>query len=102
MKIVLLKISQNSQENTYARVSILTKFQASGNFFKKDTLAKMLSCGFYEIFKNTFFYRIPQVAASDTSPANLLLRCKLSPNSYSRFGQSTLTTLVVILISWRL
>ena len=27
------------------------------NFIKKETLAQMFSCEFYEIFKNTFFYR---------------------------------------------
>ena len=27
----------------------------------------MFSCEFYEIFKNTFFYRMPRVAASDNT-----------------------------------
>ena len=31
---------------------------------KKETLAQVLSYGFYEISKNTFFYRTPLVAAS--------------------------------------
>ena len=34
---VLLEISQNSQENTCARVSFIIKLQA--NFIKKETLA---------------------------------------------------------------
>ena len=33
------------------------------NFIKKETLAQMFSCEFYEIFKNTFFKRTPLVAA---------------------------------------
>ena len=37
--------------------------QAS-NFIKKETLAQMFSCEFCEIFKTTFFYRTPPVAAS--------------------------------------
>ena len=34
-KKLFLEISQNSQENTRAKVSFLIKFQASGNFIKK-------------------------------------------------------------------
>ena len=34
------------------------------NFIKKETLAQVFSCDFCEIFKNTFCYRTPQVAAS--------------------------------------
>ena len=30
----------------------------------KETLAQMFPCEFYEISKNTFFYRTPLVAAS--------------------------------------
>ena len=64
VKNVFLKVSQNSQENTCARVSFLIKLQALGNFIKKGTLAQMISCEFCEIFKNAFFYRTPPVAAS--------------------------------------
>ena len=54
---MLLEISQNSQENACARVSFLT------NFIKKETLARVFSCEFYEISKNTFSYRTPPAAA---------------------------------------
>ena len=54
VKKVLLKISQNSQENTCVRVSFLMKLQAC-NFIKKETLAQMFSCEFREITKNTLF-----------------------------------------------
>ena len=50
MEKVFLEISQNSQENTCARVSFLIKLQAS--------------CEFCEISKNTIFYRTTPVAAS--------------------------------------
>ena len=50
VKNMFLEISQNSQENTCARVSILIKF------IKIDTLAQVLSCEFCEISKNTFSY----------------------------------------------
>ena len=33
------------------------------NFIKKETLAQVFSCEFCEIFKNTFSYRTPPVAA---------------------------------------
>ena len=49
---MFLEISQNSQENTCARVSFLAK---KSNFIKKETLAQVLSCEFCEISKNTFF-----------------------------------------------
>ena len=50
LKKVSLKISQNSQENTCARVSSLIKLQAI-----KGTLAQVFSCEFYDVFKSTFF-----------------------------------------------
>ena len=46
IKKMFLEISQNSQENTCARVC---------SFIKKETLAQMFSCDFSEISKNTFF-----------------------------------------------
>ena len=53
MKEVFLKMLQNSQKNTFARVYFLIKLQASGNFIKKEALAQMSSSEFCEIFKNT-------------------------------------------------
>ena len=34
------------------------------NFIKIETLAKVFPCEFCEIYKNTFYYRTPLVAAS--------------------------------------
>ena len=66
-KKVLLEISQNSQENTCARNSFLIKLQTKGNnFIEKETLKQMFPCEFCEIFKNTFSYRIPPVAAPES------------------------------------
>ena len=65
VKKVFLEISQNSQENTCARVSFLIKLQDSGcNFIEKKTLAQVFSCEFCDISKNTFSYRAPPEAAS--------------------------------------
>ena len=36
----------------------------SATLFKKETLALVLSCKFYETSKNTFSYKTPPVAAS--------------------------------------
>ena len=58
VKKIFLKTSQNSQENTCARVSFFIKFQASAcNFIKKETLVQVFFCEFCEIFKNTFFIK---------------------------------------------
>ena len=39
-------------------------FNKACNFIKKEDLAQVFSCEFYEISKNTFFYRTPLAAAS--------------------------------------
>ena len=54
VKKLFLKISQNSQEITCARVSFLIKLQAPAN-----------SCEFCEVSKNIFFYRTSPLAASN-------------------------------------
>ena len=62
---VLLEISQNSQENTCARVSFLIKLQASAcDFIKKETRAQVFSWKFREISKNTFFTKHLRATAS--------------------------------------
>ena len=68
-----LKVSQNSQENTIARVSFLIKLQAEAwNFIEKETmelykkgiLAEVFYSEFCKIFKNTFFKEHLRVTAS--------------------------------------
>ena len=64
-KKLFWKILQNSPENICARVSFLIKLQASAcNFIKKETLAQVFSCEFYEISRNSFFYRSALVNTS--------------------------------------
>ena len=60
-KDILIKISQNSQENICARFSFLIKLQ----LIKEETLAQVFSYEFWEISKNTFFYRTPPVGVSE-------------------------------------
>ena len=55
-KQVFLKISQNSQGNTFARVSFL---------IQKETLAQVFPCEFGEIFKNICFTEHLWTNASD-------------------------------------
>ena len=56
IKKVFLKISQNSQQNTCAKVSFLIKLQASVcNFIEKEALEQIFPVTFCKIFKNTFF-----------------------------------------------
>ena len=53
----------------------------SCNFIKKETLAQVFYCEFYEISKNTFFHRIALVAASvnfDRILDNLIVRNMLT------------------------
>ena len=65
VKKVFLEISQNSQENTRARVSFLIRLHEEAcNFIKKETLAQVFSCEFCDISKNTSFHRTPLVTAS--------------------------------------
>ena len=53
---VSLELAQNSQENTCVRVFFLIKLQASVcNFIKKETLAQLFSCEFFEICNKTVF-----------------------------------------------
>ena len=80
VKKVLLEISQNSQENSFVRVSFLTKLQ------EKGTLAQVFSSEFCEISKNTFFLRTLPVAASILSPCNffylkIILQILLVPHT---------------------
>ena len=58
IKKAFLKILQNSQENTFTKVSFLIKLQAKAktyNFIKKDTLAVVFYDELCGIIKNTFF-----------------------------------------------
>ena len=49
------------------------------NFIKKETLAQVFSCEFFEISKNTFSYRIPPVAASHLANyINIYILLKIS------------------------
>ena len=60
VKKLFLEISQNSQENTCARVSGLVP----ATLLKMRLLMRLFSCEFCEISKNTFLHKTPLMAAS--------------------------------------
>ena len=87
VKKVFLQISQNSRENTCARVSFLITLQASGcNFIKKEALAQALFIEFCEISKNTVSYKTRLVAASEDNRFRLTnwIKWTVSPNFVNR------------------
>ena len=73
VKKIFLEISQNSRENTCTRDSSFIKLQAACSFIKKEPLAQVFSCQFWEISGNSFFYRTPPVAASEQSCAGNMI-----------------------------
>ena len=60
--VFLERCSQNSQEKTCVRDSILIKLHSSG--CKKKTLAQVFSCEFGKISTNTFFTEHLRTTAS--------------------------------------
>ena len=64
-------IQRSSRPEVFCKKGVLKNF-ANFSFIKKETLAQVFSCEFCEIFKNTFFYLTPPVAASATTDALLL------------------------------
>ena len=61
---MFVEFSQNSQENTCARVSLIKLQAEASNFIKKETLAQVFSCEFSEISQKNVS-RTPLVAASE-------------------------------------
>ena len=73
-KKVLLKISQNSQENTCTRVSFLIKLHTPGlQLYWKETLVQVFWCEFCEISRNTLFAEHLWTTASVTTKYNRII-----------------------------
>ena len=49
------------------QVKMIKDISGACNFIEKETLAKMFSSEFCNLFKSTFLYRTPLVAASDNT-----------------------------------
>ena len=57
--MVLLKFSQNSQENLYTRVSFVIKLKTGGlQLNEMETLVRVFSCEFYETLKKIYFVKV--------------------------------------------
>ena len=60
-KKLFFKSTQNSQENTCAKVSFEQSCHPTVcNFIKKETLAQMFPCVIFEIFQISFFAEYPR------------------------------------------
>ena len=68
---VVLKNFAKFTEKYLCQSLFLINLRQSCIFIEKETLAKMFSCEFCEIFKNIFFYKTPLVAASVASTLKL-------------------------------
>ena len=70
---------QNSQENTYAKISLLKSCRRQDcNFIKKEHLAQVFCCEFCEMFKNIFFTEHLRTTASVEWKQQIIGRDKLS------------------------
>ena len=76
-------MKRNSRAKVFCEQGVLrnfTKFtgkhlcQSLSSLLKKETLAQVFSCKFCEISKNTFFYRLALVAASEWSSTGVNLK----------------------------
>ena len=78
-KKMFVEISQNSWENTCARVSFLIKLQTLGLklYLKRDSGIGVFPW-IFEISKNIFFYRTPLVAASVFCPSVFMLSVNIA------------------------
>ena len=57
--MVLLKFSQNSQENLYSWVSFVIKLKTGGlQLNEMETLVRVFSCEFYETLKKIYFVKV--------------------------------------------
>ena len=77
-------MSQNSQENTCVRDSILTQAYD----YKKETLAQVSSFEFSEISKNTFFTEHPWMPASTFSFSEAATRGVLLKKVFVKISQN--------------
>ena len=64
IKISVLKIWQYSQENTSRFLRKLLVLKPASLLKEDSNTTQVLSCEYCEIFKSSFFYRTPLVAAS--------------------------------------
>ena len=92
-KIGALKISQTWQENICVWVSFWKCCSLEAlQYYQKETPTLVFSCEVCEIFKDTFFYRTPPVAASGDNKSHTrlftLIKQSFSSHSASHFSKT--------------
>ena len=108
-KIGILKNFANFRGKylSWSLFSIVTGAQAC-NFIKRRLQDRCFSCKICEIVKNTFSYRTPPVAASETNWFNIETTCSLFTGDHSfenkvqyrRISDLELILKVKVLIKW--
>ena len=63
-KGVLKNVAKFTGKHQYQRLFFNKVTGLACNFIKKESLTQVFYCEFHEISKNTFFYRVPQVATA--------------------------------------
>ena len=76
-KVVLRNFAKFTGKHLCQSLSFNKVAGAACNFIKKETLAQAFSCEFYEMSKNTSFYRTPLVATSELGLSNIMVRYDL-------------------------
>ena len=95
---MFLESSQNSQESTCARVSILIKLQASGlHFIKIETLAQVFSVNFVKFLKTPFLKKNLRRTAQTFRIEQLFVKTIFHALFMSETFATKLSTLVVVL-----
>ena len=85
---LFLEISQNSQENTYARVSFLIKLQDSGLLFcKKDFLQNFVKFAGKHLCQYLFFNKVADLRAATLLKKRLGHLC--FPVNFAKFLKTT-------------
>ena len=98
VKNVFLEISQNSQENTCARVSVLIKLQASGlHFIKIETLGQVFSVNFAKFLRTPFLKKNLRGTAQTFRIEQLFVKTIFHALFVSETFVTKLSTLVVVL-----
>ena len=74
----------------------------ASNLIKKETLAQVFSCEFCEIFKTTFFYRTPLVAASVISFTVVIINGLEYLYHHKTLPDTTTLTTSIIIVTFKL
>ena len=91
--------------NVFAKAFFLIKLPQACNFFKKETLAQVFLCKFWEIFKNTFLNEHIWVTANDIRMQvvviyNLSLSLHFVTINFAFFSSVSFHTAACFKVAW--